>query len=132
MLGGLPALLDSVGVPADDPAAARLDPSPYPEDPTAAEEFRRLMGGELEQARSADRSRFSEWLERPETAVLDDEQAGAWLRVLGESRLVLAARLGIEEDGWETGSPPGDPAVSLLHYLGWLQEELVEALGFES
>jgi hypothetical protein len=126
ILRQLPGLLDSVGDPSDDPAAARLRPSAYPDDPDAEAEFRRLMAGELDEARSADRAGFLEDLSGP--AVLDEERAGAWLRILSESRLVLAARLGIEEDGWEEIMPDSDPEVTLLHYLGWLQEELIEAM----
>ena len=126
ILRQLPGLLDSVGDPPDDPAAARLRPPAYANDPEAEDEFRRLMAGELDQARSADRAGFLEDLSG--SALLDEERAGAWLRVLDESRLVLAARLGIEEDGWEESLPGSDPEVTLLHYLGWLQEELIEAM----
>ncbi len=63
--------------------------------------------------------------------VLDEEEAQAWLTVVGEARLVLAARLGIEEDGWEELLPPERPEVGALHFLGWLQSELVEALSEE-
>jgi hypothetical protein len=126
ILRQLPGLLDSVAGPSDDPAAARLRPSAYPDDPDAEDEFRRLMAGELEEARRTDRAGFLEDLSG--RGVLDEERAGAWLRILSESRLVLAARLGIEEDGWEESMPGSDPEVTLLHYLGWLQEELIGAM----
>jgi hypothetical protein len=50
------------------------------------------------------------------------------MRVVGEARIVLAGRLGIEEDGWEETASIEDPEVAMLHYLGYLQESLVEAL----
>ena len=47
------------------------------------------------------------------------------MRVIGEARLVLAARLGITEDGWEDDA---DPEMALLGYLGYLQDGLVGVL----
>lgn len=50
------------------------------------------------------------------------------VRVLAEARLVLASRMDISEDGWEDDLHEDDPAVALLHYLGWLQQSLAETL----
>ena len=123
-------LLASVGAGGEDPAADRLDQDPYPDDPEAAAEFRRLMAEEMAHARAADRSAFGLTVEQAARGVtLSAGEAEAWLRVLGEARLVLATRLGISEDGWEDESPEDDPPVALLHYLGWLQQSLAEVLG---
>jgi hypothetical protein len=125
----LPDLLESVGDSGSDPGADRLDQAPYPDDPEAAAEYRRLMADELIQSRAADRSAFSLTVEQsPDGVTLSPGEAEAWLRVLAEGRLVLAARMGISEDGWEAALPEDDPAVSLLHYLGWLQQSLAETL----
>ena len=125
----VPDLLESVGDPGSDPGADRLDQAPYPDDPEAAAEYRRLMADELVQSRAADRSAFSLTVEQsPSGVTLSPGEAEAWLRVLAEGRLVLAARMGISEDGWEDGLPEDDPAASLLHYLGWLQGSLAETL----
>ena len=125
----LPNLLESVGDSGSDPGADRLDQAPYPDDAEAAAEYRRLMADELVQSRAADRSAFSLTVEQsPGGVTLSPGEAEAWLRVLAEGRLVLAARMGISEDGWEDDLPEGDPAVSLLHYLGWLQQSLAETL----
>ncbi len=125
----LPGLLSSVGIVDPDPAARRLDPSPYPDQAEASEEFRRLMADETEKARLADRSAFEVSLqEAAHGLVLSEAEAGAWLRVIGEARLTLAARMGIEEDGWEDELPGEDQTVALLHYLGWIQQSLVETL----
>lgn len=122
-------LLDSVGEADGDPAAERLNPAPYPDDPRASGEFLRLMEEEATQARRADRSAFELTLEQAAAGVtLSEGEAGAWLRVIGEARLTLAARLGIEEDGWEATHPEDDPGIAFLHYLGWLQGSLVEHL----
>lgn len=124
VLRSVPGLLSSVGDPEVDPAAARLLPSPYPEDPEEAAEYRRLMDEEITQSRRADRSAFELTVEH-ETVTLSEGEAGAWLRVIGEARLVVAARAGIRDDGWESET---EPAAALLHYLGALQHALVEAL----
>lgn len=127
VLRAIPDLLSSVGDPGGDPAAARLSPSPYPDDPSAAAEYARLMDEELSRARQDDRAAFQAGMD-DHRASLEEEQAEAWLRVIGEARLVLASRLGIQEDGWEGRMPESDPGVALLHYLGWLQEQLIDVL----
>lgn len=129
VLQAIPELLASVDLGSGDPAADRLDQSPYPEEPEAAAEFRRLMAEEMTQSRSADRSAFSVTVEQaPRGVTLSSGEAEAWLRVLGEARLVLAARLGISADGWEDDLPEQDPPIALLHYLGFLQGSLAETL----
>lgn len=128
-LMAVPVLLNSVGAGEGDSAADQLDQTPYPEDPEAADEFRRLMAGELKQSRAADRSAFGITVEQaPAGLVLSPAEAEAWLRVLGEARLVLAARAGIVADGWEEDLPDDDPSIALLHYLGWVQQSLAEVL----
>jgi hypothetical protein len=125
----VPELLESVGEAGADPAADRLDQAPYPDDPEAAAEFRRLMASEMAQSRAADRSAFSLTVEQaPQGVSLSPGEAEAWLRVLAEARLVLASRVGIIEDGWEDDLSESDPPVALLHYLGWLQQSLAETL----
>lgn len=119
-------LLSSVGRGAADPAAERLEPSAYPEDPQADQEYRRLMSGELEDARSTDRERFVATVDADRLSSADAE---AWVRVLGDARLVLAARKGIvrAEDGWEE-RVADDPELGMLAYLGFLQGSVVDAL----
>lgn len=120
-LGALPALLATAGEEGD-PAAERLNPRAYVNDAQAEAEFRELIGSALEDARQADRDEFAR---SAESAELTLEQAEAWLRIIGEARLVIGARLGIIEDGWEGGN---DPAYGPLHFLGRLQDELAGAL----
>jgi len=124
ILGALPALL--LAVDPDEPAADRLDPTVYPDDPGADAAYRDLTRGMLEEARTRDRSELAVTLGND---VLTTEEADAWLRVIGEARLVLAARLGIDEDGWERHAAGDEPVeMSLLRLLGALQEDLVSAL----
>ena len=57
---------------------------------------------------------------------LDDASVQSWLRTLTDVRLVIAARLQIEEDG-DTGLGDDD-TLMLYDWLGYLQGSLVELL----
>ncbi len=122
-------LLATVGERSEgDPAARRLYPAAYRDAPDDDEEYWRLVGDELAEARAADRSAFAETLAvAEEGVVLSSGEAEAWLRVLGDARLLLAARLGIErEDDHDTAS--GSPEWAVLSYLGYLQGTLAEVM----
>ncbi len=125
VLADLPLLLESVGGDEGDPAAARLSLPVYSSDPEADGEWRRFAQPELDRGRATDRSLFIDSLGRDE---LSTEEAEGWLRLIGEARLVLGARLGITEDEWTTEDAGTDPVTALLHYLSWLQESLIAAL----
>jgi hypothetical protein len=113
---------------AEDPALVRLFPPAYQDDERASEEFARLMrddltAGHLQALRTMENS--------AETSRLDDEQMAAWLSALNDIRLVLGTRLDVTEELYETGMPPGDPRApqfALYQYLGFLQEQVVEAV----
>lgn len=121
--------------PPDDPALARLFPDAYRDDEQAAAEFRRFTEGEL---RAGKRGRAQCALESlPQDKggrfELDEEQAQCWLGTLNDLRLVLGSRFGLTDDGQEPGAdlPEDDPLrayVPAYHYLGYLQETLLEAL----
>ncbi|MBT8217898.1 MAG: DUF2017 domain-containing protein [Acidimicrobiia bacterium] len=123
-LAGLPELLEAVDRAPDDPAHARLHVEAYPDDPEAQRDMTEYSGSQLAEARDADRQRFLASLDRP---VLDREEAQAWLTVLGDARLALAARLGITEPGWETANEE-DPERITLGFLSFLQDQLVDVL----
>jgi hypothetical protein len=114
--------------PRPGPRAGRA-PAHYPhfrahlEDDAAQARFRELTAGSLAADRQADRHRFAVSLER---GTLGADDAAAWLRVLGEARLALAARLGLAETGAEDAPP--SPGLALLHLFGCLQDELATML----
>lgn len=120
-IAGLPEVIE-----AADGADGRFEYQAHPADPEAERRYHELVGDDLAAARAADREAFAAALGAES---LENEQAEAFMRVVGEARIVLAARLGIEEDGWEETASIEDPEVAMLHYLGYLQESLVEALG---
>lgn len=111
----------------DDPS---LPVSPYPDDRIEDEQFRRLMASERDEARSADQSAVEVSLElASEGVVLSIAEAEAWLRVLGDARLVLAGRLGVTEGGWEDDDGGDEQeGMAVLHFLSWLQGGLTDVL----
>ena len=127
-LSQLPALLSGVGARADDPAAVRLHPNAYPEDSPEAWEFSRMTDSDLDQARRTDTDAFMESLERAAGDGLSLGEAEAWVRLVGDARLVLAAREGIDRNGELPEPSVANPRLSLVHYLGALQNEIVEVL----
>lgn len=126
-LSQLPTLLETVGNIPQDPAAERLSVPVYLDEPEANEEWWGWMGPELEQSRSADRSAFSLLVDAAEEGVVaSDDEAAAFLRVLVEARLVLAARMGVEVES--DYARLDDPDAAALDYLGQLQVLLLRAL----
>jgi hypothetical protein len=121
---GLPQLLAAVDADTGDPAHARLHPAAYPDDAAAQLDMAEYSGSQLAEARSLDRARFVESIE---SEVLSADDAEAWLTVIGDSRLALAARIGITEPGWEIGEED-DPERITLGFLSYLQDQLVTAL----
>ena len=121
---GLPQLLAAVDAEPDDPAHARLHVEAYPDDSAAQLEMAEYSGSQLAEARTTDRARFADSIENE---VLTPEDAEAWLTVLGDSRLALAARLGIDEPGWEIGEED-KPERIVLGFLSYLQDQLVTVL----
>ncbi len=130
-------LLASVGEEPDDPAAGRLSVAAYPQDGDAQSEYERFMNPELDRQRRMDRDAVDSVLKAAEsgTVELTAPEAEALLMVLNEARLALGARLGIVEDGWDSGDRrASDPVALLLRYLTGYQDDLVRALAkrFES
>jgi hypothetical protein len=119
-------VVDGVGTDDGDPAIARLSYDARPDDGEASQRFRELTAGDLDEARRIDREAF---LRTIDAQVITDDEAEAWMRVIGDARLALAARIGITDDGWEAGVGPGQPPELLLvSYLGGIQDALVRVL----
>jgi len=138
-------LLDVSDVEAalpDDPAVARLLPDAYSDDADASAEFRRLTGSDLLDRRRHDASVVLATLatDTPELDIatadeadmtrafvltLDNEESGAWMRVLAAVRLVLASRLGIES---EEDDDMDDPRFGVYEWLGFRLDGLVQAV----
>ncbi len=125
-LTGLLDLLAGIPAAADEPASRRLRVPVYLDDPESNEEWWRLMEGELNAARNADRRVFQHVLDEGGRRHLSNEEADAFLRVLNEGRLALGARFGldVEEDHDQLPEEQRD----IMDYLGWLLEDLTSEL----
>lgn len=126
-LSMLPAMLDEVGSQPDDPAAERLAVPVYLDDPDSDHEYWRWMRPELDAGRSADRSAFAELVSAAAGGVVaSQEEAEAFLRVLVEGRLALAARVGVQvEDDY---ARLAEDEEAILDYLASLQVLLIREL----
>jgi hypothetical protein len=139
VLRGLPDQLRTVLAEGEDePVNQRLFPPAYldVEDVERDAEYHRLMHDDLVKEKLANLDLVTGSLERGSTSVrrwtveLTDEEATAWLGVLNDLRLALGVRLDITEDfdGDVDDADPRAPALRLLSYLGWLEEQLLHAL----
>lgn len=111
-----------------DPATARLFPSAYLEDAESDRDFRRLTQDDLISGRRQALETFGKGID---SKVLAEDEVLAWLRAINDIRLLLGTRIGITDDdaGWDFDPhDPRAPALGVYHYLGALQEELVEAV----
>jgi hypothetical protein len=139
VLRGLPDQLRSVLADGgDEPVNQRLFPPAYLDvaDVERDTEYHRLMHDDLVKEKLANLDLVAESLARGSTSVrrwtveLTAGEAAAWLGVLNDLRLALGVRLDITEDfdGDVDDSDPRAPALRLLSYLGWLEEQLLDAM----
>jgi hypothetical protein len=110
----------------DDPVVTRLLPVAYPDDPDAAAEYAGATRSRLAQAKSDAARRLVADLEGAPGGVvhLDEAAAIRWLTALGDLRIALAERVGIDEVQRSVHTPQG----MLYAWLTWLQGSLVEAV----
>ena len=139
ILRGLPDQLRTVlGEGQDEPVNRRLFPPAYLDVANIEHdtEYHRLMHDDLVKEKLANLDLVTDTLSRGSTSVrrwtveLTGEEAAAWLGVLNDLRLALGVRLDITEDydGDVDDTDPNAPAFRLLSYLGWLEEQLLDAL----
>lgn len=116
-------------VESTEPEVRRLFPPAYAEDAHQEAEYRRLMGADL---LASHRQALTVMQETVQADRLDREQLAAWMGALNDLRLVLGTRLDVSED--MSGVSVDDPRAAeftVYGYLGWLQEQVVEALAAE-
>lgn len=124
---------------SDDAALARLSPVAYPDDDDAAREFAETTRDDLTTRRLADaavvRQNLQSFRDLPtelteaqalqvHTVMLAARDVEPWLRTLNGIRLVLASRLGIENDD---DHDVDDPRFGVYDWLGYRLELLIEA-----
>lgn len=118
----------------DDPVLARLLPDGYNDDPEAAAEFRRYTEESLRSAKvEAAQAVLASLPPAGGDVELAEEDCQQWLRALNDVRLALSVRLGITDEDDDlsellTGDDPRAAFVLAYHWLGELQESLLQAL----
>jgi hypothetical protein len=117
---------------ATDPVRGRLFPDAYNDDEDAAA-YRGMTGGDLSALKLEALDRVSESLGQrgPTRVELGQEDAEAWVRSLTDMRLAIGTRLGVTEAVMDRDPDRSDPdfaALQTLHWLGWLQERILEQM----
>jgi hypothetical protein len=124
LLRTLPAQLRAaIAANPKDAVFRRLFPPAYANDEMAEQEYRRLVGSELDQSRSLAFETLSKTADATE---LSEEELDAWVRALNDIRLWLGTLLDVSED--RTEDDPDDPPHLLYHLLTEIQGLAVEAL----
>ena len=128
MIGNLARGLEQTleGADGEDPVVARLLPTPYPDDEEAALDFASATRERLSESKADGARRLVADLEAAPGGVvrLDDDAAIVWLKALGDLRIALAERVGVEEVQRSVHTPQG----MLYAWLTWLQGSLVDAV----
>ena len=115
-----------------DPVTDRLFPRAY-EDRAEEAAFQDLVGEQLRAEKLTAIQQVESVLVEPgplEVSVPAPE-IGGWLPVLTDLRLAIGARFEVDEAKMDRQIDPGDPdaaPMSILHWLGWMQESLLDAL----
>jgi hypothetical protein len=115
-----------------DPVTARLFPPAYDESGDA-EAFRELIGDELKNAKLQAVNAVEDAIgtRGAVDTSLSPEAVDDWLRALNDMRLAIGTRLDVTEDRMEEDPDPADPdapALSVLHWLAWMQESMLYTL----
>jgi hypothetical protein len=114
----------------EDAVKKRLFPRAYEDDADEAS-YRELTAAELEASKleALREVRDTVGTSGPVEASLDAGQVGAWLRLLTDLRLAIGTRLEVTEETMSKDFDESDPdaaAFAVLHWLGWMQESIIE------
>lgn len=113
---------------SDHPSLVRLFPPAYPDDPERSAEYDAMVRAQLVASRKEALDVLESTIDADQ---VDAEELGAWLSVLNDLRLFLGTSLDVTEETFDEPMPDDDPAgqaMALYLYLGWLEEQAVEAL----
>ncbi len=128
LLGSLPAQLSAVvDAEPQDPWLQRLFPTAYPHDPEREEEWRLLMSVDLHDRR---RAQLRTLAETAGATTLTEDELLTWSQALNDLRLYLGTRLDLTEETTEADfdDEHDRDLYALYSWLGYLQEEVIEAL----
>ena len=110
-----------------DPGLRRLFPTAYADDPERDREYQQLVRDELAERR---RAAVDTLVATVDADHLDEDELLAWMGAVNDLRLVLGTRLDVSEDEGPLldEDDPDAPLVALYGYLGFLLENIVDAL----
>ncbi len=118
--------LEGGGAMDEESGIRRLFPTAYPEREDLEAEYVGMVRDELLAQRLAAIDLVEETITLPS---LDEDQLSTWLRTFNDLRLVLGTRLDVSEEmGDIDPEDPEAPAQAAYEYLGWLLENVVQAL----
>jgi len=125
-------LLLEADIPAGDDVLQRLFPKAY-EDEEDQRNYQELIGNELRAAKREALRNVEDALgpSGGMDAELTPSDADEWLRFLNDVRLAIGTRLEVDDGKMGKDFDPSDPeapALSVLHWLGWLQGSMLEEL----
>jgi uncharacterized protein DUF2017 len=126
------SLLLGENVSASDPVIVRLFPKAY-ENEAEQQSYEGLVADELRRAKSTALKAVREKLgaEGSVDVVVGASEIDAWLTVLTDLRLAIGMRLNVTEETMDSDIDPADPdaeALSVLHWLGWIQHSIIEEI----
>ena len=117
--------------PQGDPVTDRLFPAAYEESEDQAA-YQDLVGDQLRTEKlEGIRAVESVLGPGPLDVSVPASEIATWLPVFTDLRLAIGARLEVDESKMESSIDPDDPdaaPMSILHWLGWMQESLLDAL----
>lgn len=125
-------LLLEADIPPTDPVLKRLFPEAS-DDPEEAALYRDLVGSELKAGKIEALKLVTERLgtRGPLKTSIPEEEWDAWLSLLTDMRLAIGTRLQVTEEMMEEELDPEDPdapAMSVLHWLGWVQGSMLATI----
>ncbi len=125
-------LLLQADIPESDPVMQRLFPRAH-EDDEEERTYQDLVGNELHRAKLDALRSVAETLgaEGDVDVLLPAPAVDDWLRLLNDVRLAIGTRLDVDQDKMDRTHDPSDPeapALSVLHWLGWLQGSILEEM----
>jgi hypothetical protein len=116
----------------EDPALQRLFPNPYPDDPRAASDYRRYTETDARRSKVAHAQVVERILANAPPIVVPVAEVGSWLKTFNSLRLVVASRLGVDDDeAMEElqALPDDDPRAmmgAIMDWLAYLQSVIIE------
>jgi hypothetical protein len=115
-----------------DPVMERLFPRAYTTDSDEAS-YKELVFSDLETSKKNALDTLDRGLGQsgPVDLGLSNEEANEWLTALTDMRLAIGTRLDVTEEKMSAELEPDDPnapAMAVMHWLGWVQESIIERI----